>query len=404
MKAGWEATNLAGVLATIRNGVNCKQTKAAVGDRISRIESIADGTFNLEKTGRSELSAKDKEKFKLRNGDILFSHINSPPHVGKTAVFDLSEDVFHGVNLLLFRPVKAVDAAYLEHYLKHLHSTGYWRTRCKQSVNQASVNQTDIGLVPFPLPPLDEQKRIVEILDAAFEGLTRARAHTEINLQNAGELFGKVIEEQFSNFSSNAVTFEEICADTLIGLVRNTQDQAGDRVYPYVKMNNISNFGAFDKSKQARVDCSSEELSRYRLEANDFLFNTRNSFELVGKTCIFSNEWAEPTVFNNNIMRVRFKPHVDPHFIRFAFQTSAVKMRVEAFKSGTTSVVGIYHKSLKNLRLPLPALDIQETVVEQLTTISDQCDTLQSHYRAKLAELDALRQALLQKAFAGELT
>jgi type I restriction enzyme S subunit len=130
-----------------RIGINCKQDKSGIGDKISRIESISGASFDLERVGYAKLSEGDKERYRLLPGDILFSHINSAVHVGKTALFDSTEPVYHGVNLLLMRPKDVVTSAYLDHALKFLFQSGYWRGVCKQSVNQASVNQQDISRV-----------------------------------------------------------------------------------------------------------------------------------------------------------------------------------------------------------------------------------------------------------------
>jgi type I restriction enzyme S subunit len=199
MKAGWQTSTLGDVLAVIRNGVNCKQDKSGNGDKISRIESISDATFDLDKVGYAELSERDKEKNRLQPGDILFSHINSAVHVGKTAVFDCDEPVYHGVNLLLMRPKEVVTSAYLDHALKYLFQSGYWRGVCKQSVNQASVNQQDISRVEIRYPKsLAEQQRIVGLLDEAFEGLATAKANAEKNLQNARALFESHLQSVFT--------------------------------------------------------------------------------------------------------------------------------------------------------------------------------------------------------------
>ena len=65
----------------------------------------------------------------------------------------------------------------------------------------------------IPLPPLEEQKRIVAILDEAFKGLDRARAHTEANLQNAKELFESYIDTLFNTVkkSWSEFTLADVC-------------------------------------------------------------------------------------------------------------------------------------------------------------------------------------------------
>jgi type I restriction enzyme S subunit len=222
MKAGWQTSTLGNVLAVIRNGVNCKQDKGGNGDRISRIESISDATFDLDKVGYAELSQREKEKNRLQPGDILFSHINSAVHVGKTAVFDCDEPVYHGVNLLLMRPKEVVTSAYLDHALKYLFQSGYWRGVCKQSVNQASVNQRDISRVEIRFPKsLAEQQRIVGLLDKAFEGLATAKANAEKNLQNARALFESHLQSVLRNKKWKWKTLGDLCDEVeYVGVIR----------------------------------------------------------------------------------------------------------------------------------------------------------------------------------------
>ncbi|WP_218972524.1 hypothetical protein, partial [Aeromonas media] len=91
MKAGWDVKPLGDLLSVLKNGINCKQDKSGNGVKISRIESISDATFNSERVGYADLSEAEKQRYCLKKGDILFSHINSPVHVGKTAIFDCDE-------------------------------------------------------------------------------------------------------------------------------------------------------------------------------------------------------------------------------------------------------------------------------------------------------------------------
>jgi type I restriction enzyme S subunit len=67
---------------------------------------------------------------------------------------------------------------------------------------QPNISQAKIKSLPIPLPPLEEQQRIVAVLDEAFEGLARARAHAEANLQNARELFAGAIHSEFAKVDS----------------------------------------------------------------------------------------------------------------------------------------------------------------------------------------------------------
>jgi restriction endonuclease S subunit len=168
MNQTWKHVLLGEVFESITNGVNCDQRSNTGKQLVTRIETISKGVINLERIGRADLTEKDLSKYRMKENDILFSHINSPIHVGKTALFDIDEEVYHGVNLLRIRTIKEIEPKFLRYFLLLLYLSGFWRTVAKQSVNQASVNQKDISSVPFSYPPLEKQREIVKRLDGAF--------------------------------------------------------------------------------------------------------------------------------------------------------------------------------------------------------------------------------------------
>lgn len=82
---------------------------------------------------------------------------------------------------------------------------------------------------------------------------------------------------------------DDIKTSNVIGLVRNTAEQKHSNTYKYIKMNNISNDNKFNPENIVYVDASPDEVEKFSLKKGDFLFNTRNSIELVGKSCIFDS-------------------------------------------------------------------------------------------------------------------
>lgn len=210
MSKQWVECTLGDVLAELKNGLNCKQDKSGRGDRISRIESVSDGTFDDTRVGFATLTDAEKQRYRLKRGDILFSHINSPPHVGKVAIFDNDTPVFHGVNLLLMRPFEEVDSKFLFYSLVRLRASGYWEENCKKSVNQASVNQKDIAKVAFRYPQsLEEQHRIVTVLDEAFADIATATDKFNAQLGLLGDLKLSFLHRAF-NGELTAATLKPI--------------------------------------------------------------------------------------------------------------------------------------------------------------------------------------------------
>src|SRR5438067_1758837 len=70
---------------------------------ISRIETISEGVIDFSRVKYATPTPRERQKYQLQSGDILFSHINSPEHIGKTALFRSNKPLIHGINLLLLR-------------------------------------------------------------------------------------------------------------------------------------------------------------------------------------------------------------------------------------------------------------------------------------------------------------
>jgi type I restriction enzyme S subunit len=168
-------------------------------------------------------------------------------------------------------------------------------------------------------------------------------------------------------------------------------------------MNNITRDNRFDFSSFTNVNANADEVAKFSLRSGDFLFNTRNSYELVGKSCIYGSDSDEVVLFNNNIMRVRFNSGIDARFVLLAFTSKAVADKLNSLKSGTTNVSAIYFKDLRSLMIPVPPIAVQRHVAEQLDALSAETQRLAGLYQRKLAALAALKKSLLHEAFSGEL-
>ena len=170
----WKVGRLGEGLSLIRNGLVSNQNKDGNGLPVTRIETISEEKIDNQKVGYIEkVSEKELSEYKLQKGDILFSHINSLEHIGKTAIYDgIPSLLLHGMNLLLLRPQKSIFIPYyLLHLLKHFREKSIFRNLSKKAVNQASINQTELSKVNLPLPPLPEQKKIAEVLTTADEAI-----------------------------------------------------------------------------------------------------------------------------------------------------------------------------------------------------------------------------------------
>jgi len=399
MKSGWQTSTLGDVLAVLRNGVNCKQDKSGNGDRISRIESISDATFDLDKVGYAELSERDKEKNRLQPGDILFSHINSVVHVGKTAVFDCDEQVYHGVNLLLMRPKEVVTSAYLNLALKYLFQSGYWRGVCKQSVNQASVNQQDISRVEICYPKsIPEQHRIVAILDDAFDGIATAKANAEKNLQNARALFESYLQSVFTERGEGWVdrTLDQVCIverGSSPRPIKNFFTTAPDGVN-WIKIGDTEAGGKYVFATAQKITPEGAKQSRHVKEGDFILTNSMS----LGRPYIMKTDGC----IHDGWFVLRLRESIDSEFFYYLLSSSYVQGQFHRLAAGAI-VKNISGDLVKKTVLPIPPLSQQHKLAEQFVGFSEETQRLEAIYQQKLAALDDLKKSLLHQAFSGQL-
>lgn len=183
---GWEWVRLGEAFLSINNGANIKQHPSKGGYPITRIETIADSYIDRERMGYGDIyEIEGFDKYILKNGDILMSHINSVKHLGKTAYYEKRDDeiIIHGMNLLCLRSSKeALNYKYANYFFNSLTFKDSIQDIIKRAVNQASINITNLSKKILPLPPLAEQKRIVEKVDMIMDMLDELENEIVINI------------------------------------------------------------------------------------------------------------------------------------------------------------------------------------------------------------------------------
>lgn len=384
MKEGWTTKTLGEALAVLRNGINCKQNKSGDGAKVSRIESISGATFDTKRIGYAQLSNQEKERFRLQRGDILFSHINSPIHVSKTAVFDSEEEVYHGVNLLLMRPSSELSAGYLEYRLKFLFQGGYWHGICKQSVNQASVNQQDISRVQISFPnSLPEQRRIVALLDEAFAALATAKANTEQNLKNARALFESHLQSVFSSQEEGwrETTLDQISTNLDSRRIPVTKSARSSGEYPYYGASGIVDY-----------------VADYIFEGDNLLVSEDGANLLARSTPIAFSVSGRYWV-NNHAHILHFDDMTTQRYVEFYLES----IKLDEYITGAAQPK-LNQKALNTIPIPIPvAIEEQAAVVLRIEGLQKGIQRLTSIYERKLAALEELKMSLLHQAFNGEL-
>ena len=394
----WKTGTIGDILSVIQNGVNCHQDKSGKGLKISRIETIADANINYNKTGFSNLDENQKQKAALNKGDILFSHINSPIHVGKTAIYDGSEPLYHGINLLRLNTIEGVDSNYFNFFLQSLFWSGYWRRTAKQSVNQASVNQTDIKKIPFTYPPLAEQERIVAKLDTAFAEIDRAVKNANTKENEIQKLKASLLN---ISLSSDAVASETLKLGDLCDVITKgtTPTSVGFKFESdginFIKVESLTSNNGFIPAKFAKIssDCN-ESLKRSQLQKGDILFSIAGA---LGRTAVVTEDIL-PANTNQALAIIRLKSNIeiDTRFLLYLLNSDTTREQSERNKGGVAQQ-NLSLTQLKNYDVYLPSFTEQQQIVARLDVAFNELENANEAIKKSKLNYSSLKAAILTK-------
>lgn len=297
----------------------------------------------------------------------------------------------------ILKPVGDIDCGFLNAWL----NATDWMPFVGGST-RAKLTQAGLGQPKFGLPPLAEQRRITDKLDAVTVRSARARAELELIPTLAGRYKQALLRSLIPAPEEESRPFAEVVRDGLIGLVRSKLDQHDRNGTPYIRMQHFDLDGVWNDEKLTRVESSASEAARFALREGDVLFNTRNSLELVGKVAICSPEQSG-FLYNNNLLRLRFENDVLPRFAFRQMQGPVFRGHLEGQKSATTSVAAIYQGSLYQTPFWVPSMAVQAEIVRRIDRAFTEIDRLTAEAAAALRLLNRLDRAVLVKAFQGEL-
>lgn len=261
---------------------------------------------------------------------------------------------------------------------------------------QPNISQGIVKNLKIPIPPMEEQKRIADILDRA-EAL---RAKRRAALAQLDELTQSIFIDIFGDPVNNPKGWP-ICniGDLLESASYGTSEKAGTTgKYPVLRMNNITRTGEMDLTNLKFMDLADNQKERYLVRVGDVLFNRTNSAELVGKTAIFRKE-KKPMAYAGYLIRLRVNNQNDPEYLSGFLNTGYSKRMLRGMCKSIIGMANINATEIQAMKIPQPPLELQNEFSRHVSTI----EKLKATHRASLAELDDLFASLQYRAFRGEL-
>jgi type I restriction enzyme, S subunit len=337
-----------------------------------------------------------------RKGDVLFSKDGS---IGRVAVVRDDRPFVVLSSLAILRPSQRL---LLPEYLAYVLCGPAAQSQAQGSQSGTAIRRVvlrSLRKIRIPVPPLDEQRRIVDILEDHLSRLDVAKA----SVRTARTRLKKLRESWLSVHLGDPADHEvHRLGDCLLesrgGWSRSQKHlvPASDGV-PYLKMNNIRRAGTLDLDGVVHVRADANELNRYGIRHGDVLFNSKNSGDLIGKTAV-ATEAVEGWTFNENIMRLRFDARLEPAFVGLWFLAPRMRRQIMKAASASTNVAAVYKHHLIEMTIWMPDLAEQRRLVDESDELADGSALLDAELSAAAARSGNLRRAVLAAAFSGRLT
>ena len=403
----WEVIKLRDVLLLLRNGITLRQRKERNGYPVTRIETISEEKIDPSKLGYViGLSEKDIEEHRLIEGDILFSHINSIEHIGKTAIYEGVPDfLLHGMNLLLLRPDKnKVHPKFLLYLLRLLRARKTFWIMSKKAVNQASINQTELGNLRIFFPSLEEQQKIAEILSTIDETIQKTDdiiAKTEALKKGLmQELITKGIgHKEFKETEIGKIPKDwEIkrLKDIVIkakmgGTPRRNISEYWNGNIPFVKIEDITMSGKYlYNTEEFITEKGLENSSVWIVPKDSLLLAIYGSLGSIGinKIDVATNQAIVGIIPNNDILGIEFL-----YYYYLYFKPYWYKFIKKSTQPNLT--LGIILDSL----VPIPPLEEQKKIAEILSTLDKKLEVL----KQEKVKLEKIKQWFMDELLTGKI-
>lgn len=333
------------------------------------------------------------EEQRMRPGDIaICMSSGSQLVVGKTATLRRDWPGSVGAFCAVIRPrPDRVLPDWLALFLR----SEVFRTWTRQSTgaNIKNIRKSELEAFPVPVPPMAEQRRIVDLLSRA-EGIVRLRRQAQ---QKAAALTPAIFVDMFGDPAMNPKGLNVVAlGDVLASADYGSSAKAGDEEIglPMIRMGNVDYSGNVDLAALKYVDLPPDDVARFGLKDGDLLFNRTNSKELVGKTGLWIGD--REAILASYFIRLRVDERLARPFFVWAFMNTPHMKRV-LFETarGAIGQANINSRELRAFRVPLPALDVQVRFEARCRDVL----ALRAQQDQATARAEAAFQALLARAF-----
>ena len=341
---------------------------------------------SIKKITAKAVSAKSLKELPV--GTVILS---SRAPIGKIAINKVSMYCNQGFKCVVCGPELYNEFLYWWLYGKvdYLNSLGTGATF-------KEISKTVVENIVVPIPPLDEQQRIVSRLDAAFAHIDELKANTEKQLNEARALFQKALTKAMEPKEGwEEKKLEDLCTD-IVDCPHSTPRKVDHPTkYPCIRTSELKG-GKIEWESMQYLDEDEYivRTARIKPQPNDIVYGREGTY---GDAALLPEGYC----FSLGQRTMLFRPdvrYVAPKYLHYNVISSHVYKQAKAKNSGC----GVGHvnvKDIKVFKIGVPSLSEQQRIVSRLDSLSAHVRELEEVTQKIIAECDALKQALLRQVF-----
>lgn len=398
---GWQGQKLVEICELITDGSHYSPATIDKGYPYVTVRDVS-WSGQIDLLNSAKISEQEFKKLKAGNcspkqGDILYSKDGT---VGKLAIVNQDEEFVVLSSLAILRPSSVLYSEFLFYSMMSPEFQEFALSRKTGAAIKRVVLRT-IKEFQIPVPPLEEQKRIVAKIDTLFSKIDKAISLTDESLKQAKNLLPSVLNEVFEKGKADGweeKKLEEVCEKITDGSHNPPKSCEGSELMMLSGRNVRDNKLDFEKVRFVSEKDFINEDKRTNIQAGDVLLTIVGS---IGRSFVFP-KGSPKVIFQRSVAVIKPNSILNPYFLSYFFKSPESQEKLNTQARGAAQK-GVYLKDIRKLQLLLPNIETQNEKVLFLDIIDLKTKQTQSKLEEQLAYLKQLKSSILSKAFKGEL-
>ncbi len=288
---------------------------------------------------------------------------------------------------------------FLCYYLNHFNYKGYVSGTTRLKLTQAQMKR-----IPVPIPPIEEQNRIVARIEELFSELDNGVVTLQKIKQQLAVYRQAVLKDAFDRVGENQVPLKRIIEKPRYGTSKKCSYDVAEDPVPVYRIPNVNYLqGTISHDDLKYATFTQDEFDSLKLHSGDILIIRSNgSVALVGRSAVVTEKDTHG-LFAGYLMRLRIKDEVEilPQYLNLYLNTHYARYQIEQMAKSTSGVNNINSDEIGRINLPVCDINLQKTIIQEIEARLSVCDSIEQTVDTALQQAEAMRQSILKQAFEG---